>query len=289
MSYGTFPKQRYHNRSSLKAFLEQTLSRDNVLFGARNDGSKPWLESILGYPSEKITSIPDPGLYVPTAPVTHLELSDQKLNVLVALNGEMECYRFGGRWPDQIWKYTPGWKARKAAFFRGLSQALERLSRKHDVNLIICAHCTSDFKMLGEFFSYLPARLRDQQVVMAPILKARSAPYFYDLYRQADLAISMRIHSMDCATGVGTPFIGLDSHPRMRWFMADAGLTDFLVDAFSPDLAEEITTRADQIFERRHEVKKRLQVVRAQMRVRTTEFNRRVAALLNASTIADLV
>jgi polysaccharide pyruvyl transferase WcaK-like protein len=289
VAYGAFPLQRYHHRAALKAFLEDTLARPNVLFAARNDGSKAWLESVLGAPSDAILSVPDPGLYVPTADTPHPELSPSKLNVLLALNGETECYRFGGRWPTQVWEHTPGWKRRKIAFLRSLALALERLAQRHDINLVVCAHSPTDFKMLGEFFAVAPSRLRDQRMVMAPILKAASAPYFYDLYRKADLAVSMRIHSMDCATGVGTPFIALNSHPRMRAFMADAGLTEFVVDITDPRLADRLGGLAEHILQHREAVRDQLRTVRARMRARTKAFNAKIAELLPASSPAVTV
>jgi polysaccharide pyruvyl transferase WcaK-like protein len=286
VAYGTFPAQRYHHRAVLKTFLEETIARPNVLFAARNDGSKGWLESVLGRRADDILSVPDPGLYVPTAEVAHPELSPGKLNVLLALNGETECYRFGGRWPTQLWEYTPGWKRRKMRFLTSLAGSLETLSQRYDVNIVVCAHSPTDFKMLGEFFSVAPSRLRDQRLVMAPILRAASAPHFYDLYKKADLAISMRIHSMDCATGVGTPFIAINSHPRIGAFMTDAGLEEFVVNLSDPGLADTVAGLAGSILDHRSQVSEQLRAARARMRARTREFNTRIGALLGSSPCA---
>ena len=282
VSYGTYPQQPYHNREALRRFLETLCGNDNVLLGVRNDGCKAWMESVLGYATDRIISVPDPGLYVTTAPTPHLEIDEHRRNVLVAVNGEIEVYRFGGRWPVQVWKYLPGWRRRKSHFLRSLARALQRISTDYDANIILAPHCTTDYQMMGELLAVSPESLRSQQLIASSVLKATSAPYFYDLYRHVDLALSMRIHSMDCALGVGTPFVAITSHPRMVAFMGEAGLSDMTVDILDPEIERSLYDRAAAALSDGASLRSKLNLARAEMRARTATFNNRVGRLLAA-------
>jgi polysaccharide pyruvyl transferase WcaK-like protein len=282
VSYGTYPQQPYHNRDRLRRFLESLCSSDNVLLGVRNDGCKEWMESVLGYTTDKIIPIPDPGLYVTTLPATHLEIDENRRNVVVAMNGEIEVYRFGGRWPVQLWQHLPGWRRRKRHYLKSLARVLERISSEYDANIILAPHCTTDYQMMGEFLAAAPESLRSQQLIASSVLKATAAPYFYDLYRRADLVLSMRIHSMDCALGMGTPFIAITSHPRMVAFMHEAGLSDMTVEILDPAVERAIYDRAVIALSDGSVLRARLANARSEMRVRTATFNERVARLLAA-------
>lgn len=117
VAYANHARERYYHKDQLRRFMEKRiLPSPNVLFSVRNDGTKSWLESVLGYRSDKIIEVPDPALFVPTVDSFHPEVEVDETNVLLALNVESEVYRFGGRWPDRLWRHLPGWKRRKRQF-----------------------------------------------------------------------------------------------------------------------------------------------------------------------------
>lgn len=298
ISYRVWPQQRYHNLDQFKRAMDLILRSPNILFSVRNDGSKGWIESLLGYSSDRISVIPDPTLYVPPKDAWHPELEEGKVNVVISLNEEDEVYRFGGESRRQAWKYlspvigeprllrawkhVPGWQARKRAFLRNLANALEKLSLERNLNLILCPHYFDDYKIIGEFLSVCSLRLAYQLTVATGILRVPLAPYFYDFYSKADVVLSMRVHSMTPAVGLGVPCVALTSQARMSEFMNDAGLQDFVVDIFDPDLTDKVYQRLSYCLEQRDQVKSRLQAVQSSMRQRTRTYNQRIASLLSA-------
>src|SRR5205085_2751350 len=121
-------------------------------------------------------------------------------------------------------------------FLASFARALVRLDAEHDLNLIFCAHDVFDIGMCYELFWLLPDRVRHRSVFASASLSNDRGRYFYDLYAKADLALSMRIHSMNPAVGLATSVVPIVSQDRMRAFMADAGLQDLVVDLDTPAL-----------------------------------------------------
>lgn len=301
LSYRAWPGKPYHHADALRRMVERATSGEGVLFSVRNDGTKEWLEATTGFASERIRVVPDPALYVPTEDRWHPELREGKANVILALNREDEPYRWGGREPGR-WglraerlgelleptrlgrlAYVPEWKRRRRAFMSGLAAALRRLAREVDLNLVVCAHTFADVVMTAELFELLDDHTRERAVWANHALPTELGPFFYDLYAKADLAISMRIHSMNPAVGLATPVVPLVSQERMTAFMDDAGLGDLCIDCLAPDLEEQVVSAAVRALERPDEIRARLREAAAALRERTRAFNGEVAALLGAA------
>lgn len=265
VSYRVWPGQEYYHLDKLKKVVGNILSQPRIIFGVRNDGTKKWLESLLGYQSDKIISIPDPAIFVPVQDSRHPELVEGKSNILISLNNEDEAYRFGGK---------------KEQFLKHLAAALEALTKELDVNFILCPHYLDDYKIIGELISLCPPRVAHQLMVSTGLLKVPQTAYFYDLYAKVDLVLSMRVHSMSPAVGLGTPVVPLVSQTRMDEFLKDAGLEDFALSIFDQDLAEKLFKRSRYCLSQKDEVKRRLQSVKLAMRERTSAYNQRIALLL---------
>lgn len=299
ISYRMWPYQRFHHIEQFRRTMHYILQNPRMRFSVRNDGSKAWIEALLGHQSDRITAVPDPALYVPTVDSWHPELAEDRTNVLVSLNNEDEVYRFGGRLREQAWKwlarrvdekhllrawrYAPDWPRRKRRVLQQLAAALERLTREWDVNIILCPHYFDDYKIISEFVSVCSRRLAYQLMVSSGLLTAPRAPYFYDLYAKVDVALSMRVHSMTPAIGLGTPCVALVSQSRMSAFLADAGLEEFGVDLFDASLAERVYERLTHCLKARDQVRGRFQAVRAAMRQRSAAYHQSLAPLFSSS------
>jgi Polysaccharide pyruvyl transferase len=271
LSYRSWPDKPYHNEDALRRALEHAAASEHVLFSVRGDGTKGWLEGILGREEPAIREVPDPAIFVPVEDAWHPELEDGKVNVLVALNVEEEPHRWGGPDRRRLRRGEPEWRRRRNRFLGELAQALERLGAEHDLNVIFVAHDTSDHWLSYELFALLPVELKLRCVFAPASLPVHRGRYFYDLYAKADLAMSMRIHSMNPCIGLGTPDVPLVSQGRMRQFMASVGLEDLTVDVSTPGGIYEAAAQAlvdpDAIRARYAEVRERL-------RGETREFNR---------------
>lgn len=281
VAYGAHRKQRYYHRDQVRRFLEERiLPGGNVLFSVRNDGTKAWLEAVLGYPSEKIVEIPDPALYVPTIDAPHAEVMPGRVNILLVLTGEGDVYRFGGRWPDRVWRHFPGWKRRKQAFLRGLAQALARIVATYHANIILGTHCPSGTKIVAELLAECPVAIVAQSVALACAPSATAAACFYDLYRKVDLVIGMRVHSVTPAVGMGVPVVAIAAFDRIEYSMRDAGLSELTVSPHDPMFADALYAKVSHVLEHRREVAQKVQAVNPRMRERTARFNAQVASFL---------
>jgi polysaccharide pyruvyl transferase WcaK-like protein len=283
LSHRDWPGRPYHHRDRLRRTIETLLGQENVLFSVRNDGTKPWLERMIGFASDRIHVVPDPAVYVPHEDSRHPEL-EPRTNVIVAPNGEDNLHRWGAfprRRADTALRRVRGrpaaWQERRTRFVRGLAAALGSLARDRSANLILAVHMLGDEDMCYELLYLMPDDLRERAHVASLTYPVSRGPYVYDLYAKADLALSMRVHSMTPAIGLGTPVVPLVSQPRMADFMADAGLADICVDVSEPEAIDEAAARA---LDRPDELRTRLRRAYEGLRARTAAFNERVAALL---------
>lgn len=302
ISYRFWPGQVYHHIHKLRETVEYVLARPNIVFGVRNDGTKSWLEALLGFGSDKIISVPDPAVHVPVQDgAWHPELADGKINIVLSLNNEDDALRFGSEpapaprtKPATLWQRLKGKRneqppaapvSRKRQFLHGLAQALDAFASAHEVNLILCIHSHEDYTIAGEFVALCSPRLQTQAIVSRGQLKLSQTEYFYDLYARADLALSMRVHSMSPAVGLGTPLIALTSQKRMTDFLADSGIPEFGLDIGAADFSARLIARLHELHADPDGARARLRAVSAALRERTRVVNQRIASLLNLNPI----
>jgi hypothetical protein len=289
LSHRTWPRRPYLNRDALRAALTGVLTRPNVLFSVRNDGTKEWLESVAGEPLGEVRVVPDPAVYVPVNDVPHLELDSSRPNVIVAPNGEDTIERFGvlrrkraPRIPTRMrqlpFTSTWGWREHRAGFLRALARAVDRIAKNHDANVILCAHEPTDVVMASELFDYLDGETRYNVTYASAVLPVAAGASFYDLYAKADLVLGMRIHSFTPAIGLGTPVVPLVSQDRMRNFACDVGIADLCIEIFDPDVEESIVAKASNALGDPESVRVRLRAAHDNLRARTAAFDAEVAA-----------
>ncbi|MEK7541719.1 MAG: polysaccharide pyruvyl transferase family protein [Patescibacteria group bacterium] len=262
-----WPGQTYHHRDRLRDILAYLGQRPDALIGVRNDGTKHLLESLVGFASDRIVSLPDPGLFVPAVPGEYPEIAKGKINIAVALNNEDEASRF----PDP---------EKKQRFLNAFCDTLDRLSRTWDLNLVFVPHHFDDYKIIAECVALLPPALAHQRSVSCGLVTVPHTPYFYGRYAQMDLALSMRIHSLSPAIGLGVPVVPLVSQQRMSAFLDDMGLADMGLDIFDLNFAEKFYAAAHRALSDAVAARQRLRGAADAARERTRVFNREIRRLL---------
>jgi len=269
VSYRVWRNQGYHNKSQLQTIMKYILNHPKILFYVRNDGTKEWLESLLGLHSDKIFELPDPALYVPIKDSLHLELQESKKNIIISLNNEDEEYRFES-------------PAVKKHFLKELAKSVVEISKKYaNLHFILCPHYFDDYKIISEFISFLPPRIVHQVTTASPLLKAIHASSFYDLYARADLALSMRVHSMSPSIGLGTPVIPIISQGRMSEFLDRAGLTDIAINLKDRNISRKTFLLMDKMLTHPSRFRKMLNKAVRSQRLQTQKCNQAIAQLLS--------
>ncbi|MEQ8247497.1 MAG: polysaccharide pyruvyl transferase family protein [Alphaproteobacteria bacterium] len=231
ISYRHWPGQPFHHLEKLRETVRVLLDRPDCFFSVRNDGTKQWLEELLGISDERIREVPDPAIYVPKSQVEAAELEPGRPNIIFAPNGEDSDLRFGSRGNASEYRQRI-----LGAVARVLTSVVERTN----ANIILVPHYLDDYGMISELWPMLPPRIAHQNTVSTGLRRIGSTEEFYGLYAGADVAISMRVHSMSPSIGLGVPMVPLVTQDRMRAFLSRASLEDFVVDAFSDDLEEQL-------------------------------------------------
>lgn len=267
-SYRFWPKGTYHNIEQLRKTVEYIIGNPQIFFGVRNDGTKEFLESLLGLRSEKIVSIPDPGMYVPAESNDYPEFSAVRKNVLISINNEDEADRF----PDA---------SKKSRFLQSFAKALERVTGAFDVNFILCPHAFDDYKIIAQLLDLLPPKIVHQRTLSTGLLPVPQAPYFYGRYAKADLAMSMRIHSLSPAIGLGIPVIPMVSQKRVAAFLEDIGLQELGVDVFGEHVEEQVFAKASDALSHPADFRRNITQAASLSRRRTADLNGRVRSLFS--------
>lgn len=258
VSYRVWKDETYLYLDKLKEVMKYIFSNKKILFAVRNDGTKEFLEQLLGYSIPQIFIIPDPALFVPTKECFHPEIVEGKKNVILSLNNEDMERRYNVPFGERIEsdeKITniindpklslP--EKRKTVLLAELASSLEKIVYKYDINLILCPHYLDDLEMNFQFFRACKPVFAHQKLLSTSLLKLNQTQYFYDLYKQVDMSISMRVHSMSPSIGLNTPMLALTSQGRMTEFMDNIDLQENYVDIFSTDFKSQFEIRFDKI------------------------------------------
>ena len=264
LSYRHWPGQTYHHADKLKVTIEKILSSDNMLLSLRNDGTKQWLKDITGIDSPDILEVPDPGVFVKVDVADYPEIIDGVCNIMVSFNNEDDSYRYlsGGPTRESVVGYV--------------ASALEELATRLQLNIILCPHYFDDFRMMSAFVDRIKPHIAHQSMVTTGLSRTKDTPYFYGRYARADLAISMRVHSMSPCIGLGVPMVALTTQGRMSDFISNLGLQSQAVDAFDPNAASKLFEKMLYTLEHSNEVKQKFSVARSNLRKQAHAFHQRL-------------
>ena len=269
LSYRHWPGQTYHHVDKLKATVERILESRNMVLALRNDGTKQWLKAMTGIDSEDILEVPDSAVFVRAAESEYPEILEGVRNVIVSFNDEDPGYRYAKT------------GCTREAVVESMVSVLEKLAERFPLNIILCPHYFDDFRMMSAFIERIKPRLAHQNMVATGLCRVKDTSYFYGRYMRADLAISMRVHSMSPCIGLGVPMVALTTQDRMSDFIARLGLQRHAVDAFDANVASVLYEKALHALEHGTEVRQAFAQARANLREQTRAFHKRLDKLLS--------
>lgn len=276
--------EKYEYGKELKELI-QRVTENGGLFSVRKDESKKRLQLRLNDPLEEVQTIPDAGLYVPVTNRVVPQIREGKRNVVIQLAGDKILNRFKikhSSWPNFGFFKNNVKIINKQ--IKALAEAMDLLKNKWDLNLILAPHITKDWQINGQFVyecrkisTYLERSFIDTYGILRG---TKHAPSFFDLYKQADLVIGMRGHSAITSVGLNTPFIGLNTHPKLYGFLSEADMLDYCVDIEDDYLQEKIIKLADTLLRDPTKWQTKRDKVMQESIAQTEVFHKQIEALL---------
>jgi polysaccharide pyruvyl transferase WcaK-like protein len=296
IGYNLFFGERLQNARALSALIAEI--RDlGGLFSVRNDGSKERLQNEIGADAaSSLWEVPDPGAFVPIEPMLHPQIDTSRRNIVLQLAGDRLANRIGpasaeprknSRRPFGLFKKRRKEEAPDVApVWAAIANACNRIGANEDVNFVIAPHIYDDLSVADDFVSAArkvrpPIHFSALRVEVAGVLRGtRHASGYFDLYRQADLVVGMRGHSMIVAVGVGTPSVGIVSHPKVAGFLRECDLENWSADIAAANLEDALVEKIGSLLEDGSEWKSRRAAAMEKMVEKRKDFHREIKRLL---------
>lgn len=293
IGYNLFFGEALENASAISILITR-IRELGGLFSLRNDGSVERLQKDVGSAvAESVREIPDPGLFVPATPMVHPQIRGGKRNIVLQLAGDKLTNRLISGGKSSVAFGAPQTKRQKKNISQSdfvcdaIANVCNKVGMTPDINFVIAPHIYSDLDITKNFVSAArkisaPRYLAGSRLEIAGVLRGtQHASGYFDLYRQADFVIGMRGHSMIVSVGVGTPCVGVVSHPKVEGFLKDCCLEKWstnVVDAnFEDSLFEKISMLLDDSSEWRT-----LRAIAVEKMVQTRkQFHSDIKALLD--------
>ncbi|RJQ47416.1 MAG: hypothetical protein C4538_05205 [Nitrospiraceae bacterium] len=282
LGHNLFPNQKYRHSQKLLQSIRAITSSKSMIFSVRNDGTLGRLRDMLNDPLDAVVEIPDPGLYVPVSDTIHHVFMPDRFNILIQLAGDNPFNRFN----CHLWRHIPLasqaiLRRRMRSFFSRIGKMLQKIDDEYPVNFVLCPHLVRDFSVMGEFVASLPTGFTRFRFNASETLRGvDSAPFFFDLYKKADLVIGMRGHSVVCSVGTGTPVIALSTHDKIKGFMDKVGLSHRTVEISDPLATNKLYSNMRELLQNNEQEQNKLFEIRQACREKTAEFHKEILSLL---------
>lgn len=243
LGHNVFRSQPAYHMDKLDEYVQFCAAND-IPFSVRRDGSWERLNTMLSQVAmEHIQKIPDPGFFIQAernVPSTcFVPDAPKKIVVQLALDAYAHRFNKGKADSEPIVK----------KFTQEISKVCQEIIHKHNASICFATHTTDDLwgtlSVLTSDFDKRVVRLRTHVTgIHHPVYAGR----FFTTYREADLVIGMRGHSVICATGLATPVVALSTHDKVKGYMAEVGGLAWTLDKEWDDFsAENIYTLADEL------------------------------------------
>ena len=206
--------------------LVQIITDRGGLCSLRNDKSFERLSELTNSSKflDAFTVVPDPGLFVQVSKEKHPLISVDKVNIVLQLAGD----RFSERLT------VNGETVHDKEFLESIAQTIYRLSKAYDINVILAPHIPADLDTTAKFCDISDAYVIGNSSMTRELFSVNamqkgymSAPNFFSVYDQCDLAIGMRGHAAICSVGLNTPFISINTHEKVSGFMDSMQLASY--------------------------------------------------------------
>ena len=297
ISYRHFQGQIFYHAETLRKTFRGLSGLDNVFLGVRNDGTKTWLEKTLRLDQStlrNIYEIPDTGVFTKARSDEYPEiLSDRKV-IIFAPNDEDRIWRYGNdnvhhvrengyELIDDIGRIQKdnSWKENRHKLINTIKTSLTKLIKDTGSQLLMVPHYIHDLSFITDLVDMLSPNLAHQCSISTGLTRVQGTERFYGRYLRADLAVSMRVHSMSPCIGLGVPMIPIITQPRMWDFLEATGLDDLGIDAFGNDLEEHLYESAVEILKDPEERIVKFDKASSEMRENVRQINQKIEKIFS--------
>lgn len=223
--YGVGYNQFEYDNSNFIAVTNQHLIKTvekAALFSVRNSGTKRDL-IVRGCDGDKIQVIPDSGMFLANKPIEIPNLKSSGLKIAFNWTTDRENQTFPEPYIES-----------KERFLADLIELFNGAIKKWNAQIVYIGHMGKEFdcaiieRLKGELMSS-PLIIDEELAFLYPPAGER-AGYLVDVYRQMDVVLGMRGHANIVSFGQNTPFIGLGSHRKIRYFLEDINRSQYFYD-----------------------------------------------------------
>lgn len=274
VGYNQFEYDQTNFLPITNAHLQTTVSKA-ALFSVRNHGTKIQLVA-RGCEAEKIEVIPDSGMFLPPKDIEIPKLNKTKLKIGFNWTTDRESQTFPQPFP-----------ASREQFISACVELLNYAASEKNAQIFHVGH------MGAEFDKDIIYKLKTG-LIQSPIIIDEELPQIYppsgenaghlvDVYKQMDIVIGMRGHANIVSFGQNTPFIGIGSHRKIRYFLEDIRRTKFFFDVrpegeiYSIDHMKDIL---NEIIDNYQAQKVQMMKELSRQKIIFDKFNKKVIALL---------
>lgn len=258
IGYNLFGDQYLRNKEALIAVLNACADK-GFPFSVRNDGSLERLQEAVGVAAEHVIEVPDPGFFIQIDDTHHApQITPKRPRIIIQLAADNAAQRFSFYRNDLLNRAM-----NKLPFIdtsEHLTTVLSNLVvwfvQEYDAEIILAPHIATDIQLTADILRKLPTCIARKNARVLGIPSPLNADRFFAAYKQADLVIGMRGHSVICAVGLGVPCVALSTHPKVSGFMEKSGVADWSV-AYSRDCFGELRTMSQQLLEDSQEYHRR--------------------------------
>jgi hypothetical protein len=255
ISYRHFKGQAFHHQETLRKTIAAYAENPNIFLGVRNDGTKKWLKETLLVPGsvlQNVHEVPDTGVFVQARGGLYPEILPGRKVVIFSPNDEDAQFRYGELnvrharetgyrlRGEAAAAHESAWIRNRARLIEAIKNALTEVLRETGAQLLLVPHYFDDLKFISALVDAFKPQVAHQTSITTGLMRLPGTAFFYGRYQKADLAVSMRVHSMSPCIGMGVPMVPLVTQPRMWDFLSAVGLSDLAVDAFAADLEAQL-------------------------------------------------
>ncbi|QLL24338.1 polysaccharide pyruvyl transferase family protein [Actinobacteria bacterium IMCC26103] len=233
LSYRFWSDGIYPNKDQLLQTLSYLNSRDDCLIGLRNDGTKAWLENLLGEEMENMPECPDPGFFVCSP-----RFNDLGKDLFISVNYE-----------DSVNRYKDPKKLER--IIQTLVGCCEIFAENINEKIVFVPHSFEDYEMILMVCKRLKVGVLHKKVRVLSMPGFEDHMQIYNHYHGARAVIAMRVHSLSPSLGMRIPTLVISTQNRMKTYMSNLKLEKQIVELNDENISKKCESFLDNVMTER--------------------------------------